>query len=189
MALVRLWTKYRDSRFDDCYRDFHCAELFDTKVPEAEPYHGKWAYPWQSEVADAAISTIALNDSDEFHIIIYAEFDEDTEEGRIIGVCWIALPQNQSSYMIAYIARSLDYRGCGIGSSLLEHALAFVKVNAMQRGIPHRIQTLIDKRNRESRALFERYGFTQPRPGFEYNGRYLEYVLDTESPIWDGHRP
>ena len=62
-------------------------------------------------------------------------------------------------------------------------------VNAMQRGIPHRIQTLIDKRNRESRALFERYGFTQPRPGFEYNGRYLEYVLDTESPIWDGHRP
>ena len=91
--------------------------------------------------------------------------------------------------MIAYIARSLDYRGCGIGSSLLEHALAFVKVNAMQRGIPHRIQTLIDKRNRESRALFERYGFTQPRPGFEYNGRYLEYVLDTESPIWDGHRP
>lgn len=127
MALVRLWTKYRDSRFDDCYRDFHCAELFDTKVPEAEPYHGKWAYPWQSEVEDAAISTIALNDSDEFHIIIYAEFDEDTEEGRIIGVCWIAFPQNQSSYMIAYIARSLDYRGCGIGSSLLEHALAFVK--------------------------------------------------------------
>lgn len=92
MALVRLWTKYRDSRFDDCYRDFHCAELFDTKVPEAEPYHGKWAYPWQSEVEDAAISTIALNDSDEFHIIIYAEFDEDTEGGRIIGVCWIAFP-------------------------------------------------------------------------------------------------
>lgn len=111
MALVRLWTKYRDSRFDDCYRDFHCAELFDTKVPEAEPYHGKWAYPWQSEVEDATISTIALNDSDEFHIIIHAEFDEDTEEGRIIGFCWIAFPQNQSSYMIAYIARSLDYRG------------------------------------------------------------------------------
>ncbi|PWG65600.1 GNAT family N-acetyltransferase [Bifidobacterium callitrichidarum] len=186
MNPIREWTDIGDSRFSDVFGDFRCAEHFANPVPDAaESRFGYWAYRWQSEVEDFLITSPVWYDPSNHQVILYVESDEECDYYRILGICWVELSHGDGGYYIAYIARRLDEREHGIGGKLLAHALKFISENAKIKGFSRETSALIDYRNTESRRLFERFGFAEPGDGRRIEGRYLEYFLPTNSPVWD----
>ena len=105
------------------------------------------------------------NDNDRICSFVFFGFQKTTEA------------EGSGFYIIGYIARALGAKGCHFGDFTLRYALNVCKEDSLKRGIANPlIFALIDHRNKESLALFERNGFVDDSPDEDEPDRYRRFV-------------
>lgn len=104
---------------------------------------------------------------------------------RIWSFVWFGIvggtkKDSMGTYMVGYIARSLDAKGCHFGDSTLKHALSVMESNQKETGRDPVIGVRIDPDNKNSMALFERNGFsdTGRDPEAEAYHRLVRFGFD-----------
>jgi len=92
------------------------------------------------------------------------------ENGRIVGYITTRLDRFTSIGRIPNLAVDAEYRGSGIGSRLIEHAIEWIRDQGMAMA---KIETLAQ--NERGQALYPRFGFQEV-------ARQIHYVMPLEPP-------
>lgn len=125
--------------------------------------HGIYYAPWELEVQTTIrdFRKCRHPESEWAHICVSPGISGDD---RIFSFVWFGIiggtkHDANGSYVIGYIARSLDAEGCGFGDFTLKHALHVLKEDHERTGREDAVGARIDPMNSASMALFERNGF------------------------------
>lgn len=150
-----------------------------TYIEGYEARHNKLYPVWQLEVQSAIRDFRKPSNprSQWAHICVQPD---GKGNDRIRSFVWFGIENvtkkdNNGMYIIGYIARSLDAKGCYFGDFTLKHALRICRDDHAKTGRRPYVGVRIDPRNSESIRLFERNGFedTGPDPeAVEYH-RYV----------------
>ncbi|WEV53507.1 hypothetical protein [Bifidobacterium sp. ESL0704] len=107
------------------------------------------------------------------------------KQERIWSFVWFGIvggtkKDSMGTYMVGYIARALDAKGCHFGDSTLKHALSVMQRNQEKTGRDAVIGARVDPDNKSSMALFKRHGFAdtgQDPEALEYH-RLMRFGFD-----------
>jgi len=98
-------------------------------------------------------------------------FVAETEEGQVVGYVTTRLDRVTRIGRIPNLAVDEQFRGHGLGTRLIEHAIAWMRAQGMAMA---KIETLVQ--NERGQALYPRFGFREV-------ARQIHYVKDlTEEP-------
>lgn len=139
-----------------------CILIGSWKWKDSSADSGKSRIPAANGLASAWINH---NGNDRICSFVFFGFQKTTEA------------EGSGFYIIGYIARALGAKGCHFGDFTLRYALNVCKEDSLKRGIADPlIFALIDHRNKESLALFERNGFLDDGPDEDEPDRYRRFV-------------
>ena len=154
---------------------------YRTRVSGHTVKHSRLYPDWQLEVENFIRGFRKVPDpgSQWAHICV----DEDREGNERIcsfvffGFQNVSSDEKSGGYIIGYIARAIVARGCHFGDFTLRHALGVCEEDSRKRGLANPpVFALIDWRNKESMALFERHGFIDDGPDAVEPERYRRFV-------------
>ena len=92
-----------------------------------------------------------------------------TDEGDVAGYITTRLDRFTKIGRIPNLAVDEQFRGCGLGSQLIDHAIAWMREQGMEMA---KIETLVQ--NERGQALYPRFGFQEV-------ARQIHYVKDLSS--------
>ncbi|WEV45998.1 hypothetical protein OZX62_05890 [Bifidobacterium sp. ESL0690] len=142
-------------------QDFSCATEIDAFSSfDTVKRHGHYYPVFEWEVQSTIRNFRACDAAKQWAEICVSK---DKQE-RIWSFVWFGVVGGKKrdangSYMIGYIARSLETQGCHFGDATLHHALAVLKKNQKETGRRPVIGARIDPMNLGSINLFKRNGF------------------------------
>lgn len=164
-------------------QQFQCAVPSDGFFLGSEKKHGKYYHGYELEV-QSRIRRFRKCDplSQWAQICVTAGRNGDD---TILSFVWFGIiggrkKDSNGTYMVGYIARGVEARGCKFGDFTLKHALRVMKRDQDASGRDDAIGARVDPDNHNSMDLFRRNGFqdTGPDPEAREYHRLIRFGFD-----------